>query len=62
LGEIWIKLIWHPNLNCHMDWVSLKLNLSGWLTYNPIKVEISPIGDITVVEEKKTSNTQKLTL
>ena len=25
---------------------------TGWLTYNPIKVEISPIGDITVVEEK----------
>ena len=32
---------------------------TGWLTYNPIKVEISPIGDITVAEEKYISKKQK---
>ena len=35
---------------------------TGWSTYNPIKVEMSPIGDIVVAEEKYLSNTQKLIL
>ena len=32
---------------------------TGWLTYNPTKVEVSPIGDITLAEEKYILKTQK---
>jgi CRISPR-associated endonuclease Csn1 len=35
---------------------------TGWSTYQPLKVEISPIGDLTIAKEKHLSNTQKLIL
>lgn len=35
---------------------------TGWLTHNPVKVEISPIGDITYAEEKYLLKPQKLIL
>ena len=35
---------------------------TGWLTHNPVKVEISPIGEITYAQEKYLSKTQKLIL
>ncbi|MDA8762673.1 hypothetical protein N9M92_00425 [Flavobacteriaceae bacterium] len=35
---------------------------TGWSTYQPLKVEISPIGDLVVAEERYLYNTQKLIL
>lgn len=35
---------------------------TGWLTYNPIKVEISPIGEITYAKEKYVSKRKKVIL
>lgn len=35
---------------------------TGWLTYNPIKVEVSPIGEITYAKEKYISKRKKVIL